>query len=197
MLSTEVQWFMESEPACAVSFEASWSSCCSSFYSVCHFCLSSLGQFSSRDELRMEMLSLDTHRFLKNRSVRTFCSLQESVISFCCVNSCYSRMISEIQGKNSRGYFKFLNVNKELSSSDLVPAENSLEGFLILSNISAFAMCKKFLGICHSIDFVLLSSDVWLHNVKQYVMSLLITAIKNVNPVFLHGLAVFKSIFKQ
>lgn len=190
---------MESEPACAVSFEASWSSCCSSFYSVCHFCLSSLVQFSSRGELRMEMLSLDTHRFLKNRSVtsQNLLLIAGKCDFFLLCQLLYSRIISEIQGKNSRGYFKFLNVNKELSSSDLVPAENSLEGFLILSNIPAFAMCKKFLGICHSIDFVLLSSDVWLHNVKQYVMSLLITAIKNDNPVFLHGVVVFKSIFKQ
>lgn len=66
-------------------------------------------------------------------------------------------MIFEIQGKNSRDYFKHLNVNQELSSIDLVAAENSLEQFLILSNTAAFAMHKKFLGICHSIDFVLLS----------------------------------------
>lgn len=63
-------------------------------------------------------------------------------------------MIFEIQGKSSRGYFKLLNVKQELPSGDLVPAEKSLEGFLILSNIPAFAMCQKFLGICHSIDFV-------------------------------------------
>jgi len=58
-------------------------------------------------------------------------------------------------------------------------------------------MCKKLLGICHSIDFVLLSYNTWLHNVKQYVMKLLITAIKNYIPGFLHGVVVFKSIFKQ
>lgn len=106
-------------------------------------------------------------------------------------------MIFDIQGKNSRGYFKLLNVNQELSSSDIVPVENTREGFLILSNIPGFAICKKFLGIYHSIGFVLLIEDIWLHNVRQYVMILLIRPIKIYNPGFLHGVVVFKSIFKQ
>lgn len=155
--STETQWFMES----AASFEGRWSSCCSSFYSICCFCLSSLVQFLSQDRLKMEIPSSDTHRFWKNRTVTSQKLLliagKCDFFLSCSVNSCCSRMIFEIQGKNSRDYFKHLNVNQELSSIDLVAVENSLEQFLILSNTTAFAMHKKFLGICHSIDFVLLS----------------------------------------
>lgn len=97
--STETQWFMESAASC----EGTWSSCCSSFYSICHFSLSSSVQFLSQDGLKMEIPSSDTHRFWKNRSVTSQKLLliagKCDFFLSCSVNSCRSRMILRDSGK--------------------------------------------------------------------------------------------------
>lgn len=74
----------------------------------------------------MKMLNSDAHRFWKNRSATSLKFLL--ITGKCDFFFLWSQPLVFRKDlcdswQNSRGYFKLLNVNQELSFSDLVPAE--------------------------------------------------------------------------